>query len=267
MATLTQYAVGLVLVAHGWVHFVYAASTRGWPGPGEGWGWSAHSWLLSSVVEEESIGKLASVFIVVVALGFVIGAIGYAFSRERWATVLVGTALLSTFLYTATWDGRFTSLPETGAPGVLVDVAVPAWLLVLTETPDTDPRTDHCSRWSLRGPDGLSRVRGAVPRSVGRDADRVHPLRHGRTVAGFGAFHGWSWETSPPYPAYQSYPLPVTSPMAAGGTPETPVWCETPAHSAARASTASEGRSFPPRFCEAWFAERAPQARASEPDE
>jgi hypothetical protein len=94
-------------------------------------GWSGHSWLLSSVVEEESIGKLASVFFLMVALGFVIGAIGYAFSRERWATVLVGTALLSTFLYTATWDGRFTSLPETGAPGVLVDVAVPVRLLVL----------------------------------------------------------------------------------------------------------------------------------------
>lgn len=114
------------------MHFVYAASTRGWLGPGEGWGWSGHSWLLSSVLEEEPIRKLASVFFVVVALGFVIGAIGYVFSREWWATVLVGTALLSTFLYTAMWDGRFTSLPEKGALGVLVDVAVLVWILVLT---------------------------------------------------------------------------------------------------------------------------------------
>jgi hypothetical protein len=105
-----------------------------------------------------------------------------------------------------------------------------------------------------------------LDRSAGMPTGCI-PSVTGAAVAGFGAFHGWSWETSPPYPAYQNYPLPVTSPMASGGTPETTVWCETPAHSAARASTASEGRSFPPRFCEAWYAERAPQARASEPDE
>jgi hypothetical protein len=47
----------------------------------------------------------------------------------------------------------------------------------------------------------------------------------GAAVVGFGAFHGWSWEMSPPYPAYQNYLLPVTSPIASGGTLETPVRC------------------------------------------
>lgn len=131
MATLTQYAIGLVLVAHGWVHFIYVASNQGWFGPGEEWGWNGHSWLLSGVLEEESIRNLTSVFFGLVALGFVIGAIGYVFTQGWWEVVLVGTALLSTLLYVVMWDGQFTSLPEKGALGVLINVAVLVWVLVL----------------------------------------------------------------------------------------------------------------------------------------
>lgn len=114
MATLAQYAIGSVVVAHGWVHFGYVASSQGWLGPGEGWGWNGHSWLLSGVLKEQSILDLASVFFGLIALGFTVGAIGYVFSQAWWGVVLVGTSLLSTLLYLVMWDGQFTSLPEKG---------------------------------------------------------------------------------------------------------------------------------------------------------
>lgn len=131
MPTLTQYAIGFLLVAHGWVHLVYIASSQGWFGASAGWAWNGRSWLLSGILEERRILDITGVLFGLVALGFVIGAVGYVFSYDWWMPVLIGSALLSTLLYVVMWDGQFTQLPEKGALGMLINVAVLAWVLVL----------------------------------------------------------------------------------------------------------------------------------------
>jgi hypothetical protein len=67
---------------------------------------------------------------VLVAVGFLAGGVGYALGRD-WATpLLVGTAVLSTVVLVAMWDGRFDLLIEKGIVGVAINVAV-VGLLVL----------------------------------------------------------------------------------------------------------------------------------------
>ena len=128
MPTITQYAIGFLLAAHGWVHFVYVASSNGWFGPGEGWGWNGRSWLLSGVLAEGRVLAAASALFLLVALGFVAGAVGYVLSTGWWVPVLAGSAVLSAVLYVAMWDGEPTGLFEKGGLGVVVDLAVLAWL-------------------------------------------------------------------------------------------------------------------------------------------
>jgi len=130
MPSLVQYGIGFLLFAHGWVHFVYVASSQGWFGPGEEWGWNGRSWLLSGILEEQAILALARVPFLLVALGFIGGAIGYLLFSDWWVPVLAGSAVLSAIMYIVMWDGRGTDLSAKGALGVLVDVGVLVWLFV-----------------------------------------------------------------------------------------------------------------------------------------
>jgi hypothetical protein len=131
MPTITQYAIGILLFAHGWVHFIYVASSREWFGPSEGWGWNGESWLLSGVLGERSILAVASVLFLLVAIGFVAGAVGYVLSGGWWEPVLVRSAIGSTLLYVVMWDGGFANLAEKGGLGVIIDVAIVVWILLV----------------------------------------------------------------------------------------------------------------------------------------
>ncbi|SEP03763.1 hypothetical protein SAMN04487948_111113 [Halogranum amylolyticum] len=87
-------------------------------------GWNGRSWLLSDLLAEGTVLSLASLIYVLVAVGFLVGGVGYGLGRD-WATpVLVGAAVLSTVVLVAMWDGRFDLLVEKGIVGVAINVAV-----------------------------------------------------------------------------------------------------------------------------------------------
>lgn len=131
MATLVQYAIGLFLALHGLVHVWYVALSKGWVEVEEAMGWNGESWLLSGALPEGLILDGASALYVIVTLGFVAGGIGYVLGSGWWASVLVGTAVLSTVVIVAMWDGRFDQLVEKGLLGVLINAFVLVWVLVL----------------------------------------------------------------------------------------------------------------------------------------
>lgn len=131
MAALTHYGLGFVLALHGLVHAWYVVLSRDWVEYEEAMGWNGESWLLTRALPQELVLDVASVLYVVVAVGFVVGGLGYALTQE-WATpVLVASAVLSTVLIVLMWDGRFDQLTEKGAIGVLVNAVVLGWMLVL----------------------------------------------------------------------------------------------------------------------------------------
>lgn len=131
MAVLTQYGLGFVLALHGLVHAWYVVLSRDWVEYEEAMGWNGESWLLTRALPQELVLDVASVLYVVVAVGFVVGGLGYALAQE-WATsVLVASAVLSSVVIVLMWDGRFDQLTEKGAIGVLVNAVVLGWMLVL----------------------------------------------------------------------------------------------------------------------------------------
>ena len=65
-----------------------------------------------------------------VAVGFLVGGVGYALGRDWTTPVLVGTAVLSTVVLVAMWDGRFALLIEKDIVGVTINVAVVAILVL-----------------------------------------------------------------------------------------------------------------------------------------
>lgn len=122
---------GLFLVLHGLVHLWYVVLSQGWVEVEEQMGWGGHSWLLSPFLAGETVLALASVLYVVVTAGFVIGGLGYTFRQDWWEVAVVAAAVLSTLVIVTMWDGRFELLVEKGAVGVLINVGLLVYLLVL----------------------------------------------------------------------------------------------------------------------------------------
>ncbi|WP_415380045.1 hypothetical protein [Halosimplex sp. TS25] len=128
---MLRLAAAVFLVLHGVVHGWYVVLSQGWVEVEEQMGWTGHSWLLSSVLPRETVLALGSVSYVLVALGFVAAGVGVALDRPWWRPVLVGSALVSTAVIVALWDGEFDLLVEKGAVGVLINLALVAYVLAV----------------------------------------------------------------------------------------------------------------------------------------
>ena len=122
--------MGILARVGGFVHLWYVVLSQGWVEMEDAMGWNGRSWLLSDLLAEGTVLSLASVLYVLVAVGFLVGGVGYALGRDWTTPVLVGTAVLSTVVLVAMWDGRFDLLIEKGVGGVAINVVVVV-LLVL----------------------------------------------------------------------------------------------------------------------------------------
>lgn len=129
MAIVT-YLVGLFLALHGLVHVWYVVLSQGWVEVEDAMGWTGHSWLLSGILPQDTILALGSVFYVLVTLGFVAGGIGFVLERTWWSTVVLVSAILSTVVIVALWDGNFDLLVEKGLLGVLINLGLVGYIVV-----------------------------------------------------------------------------------------------------------------------------------------
>lgn len=128
---LTRAAVGLFLVFHGLVHGWFVVLSQGWVAYQDEMGWNGRSWLLSRALDAQLILDAASVLYLAVAVGFVVGGVGYVSSPGWgwWAPLVAGSATLSVAVLVVTWDGEWDRLVEKGVLGILVDVVILIWLV------------------------------------------------------------------------------------------------------------------------------------------
>lgn len=122
--------VAVFLGLHGLVHAWYVAVSRGLVDT-EDVGWSGTSWLLTGVVDPDTLLDAASVLYVLAAAGFVAGGAGYLAAVGPWRPLLLAAAALSAGTILVMWGGGWRRPVEKGAVGILIDLAVAAWLLGL----------------------------------------------------------------------------------------------------------------------------------------
>lgn len=116
--------VGTFLALHGLVHLWYVVLSQGWVAVEDAMGWNGHSWLLSGSLAEGTILSIASVFYVLITVGFLVGGVGYAVQADWGSPVLIAAAVLSSLMLVAMWDGQFDLLVEKGIVGVAINVAL-----------------------------------------------------------------------------------------------------------------------------------------------
>ncbi len=127
---MLQFVFGVFIVLHGLVHLLYAGHSARRFELKPGMVWPAGSWAFSRLLGDEATRNLASISLVLAAIGFVAGGIGILVSQTWWRPVIVCAAALSAVAYSLFWNGRMQNLDGQGGIGLLIDLAILVAVLI-----------------------------------------------------------------------------------------------------------------------------------------
>jgi hypothetical protein len=128
MDHLLSIAIGVFVVLHGLVHLLYFGQSRRLFELRPGMIWPDDSWAFSKLLGEQGIRWLASVPLLLAAIGFVAGGIGLLINSGWWPTVLAVSAALSSLITILFWDGKMKKLDDQGFIGLLINLVILAAL-------------------------------------------------------------------------------------------------------------------------------------------
>jgi hypothetical protein len=128
---MLQFIFGIFIVLHGLVHLLYFGQSARRFELKPGMVWPDGSWAFSRLLGDEATRNLASISLILAAIGFIAGGIGILVSQSWWRPVVVGAAAFSSVVYILFWNGRMQNLDGQGAVGLLIDLAILVAVLVL----------------------------------------------------------------------------------------------------------------------------------------
>jgi hypothetical protein len=121
---------GIFLILHGLVHLLYAGQSWRLFELSSGLTWPDGSWLFSRMLGNETTRLLATVLLVLTALGLAVSGLGLFFRADWWRTVTIASAVFSSLLFFVMWDGKFHALADQGGVGILINIAILVLVLV-----------------------------------------------------------------------------------------------------------------------------------------
>ncbi len=121
---------GVFLMLHAVVHLLYLGQSSRKFELQPGMTWPDGAWLFSRLLGNEPTRALASVLLLLVALGFISGGVGIFLQQAWWRPVVVSAAALSAVAFFFFWDGALQDLPGKGAVGLLISLAILVAVLI-----------------------------------------------------------------------------------------------------------------------------------------
>jgi hypothetical protein len=121
---MLKFIVAIFLVLHGLVHLLYSAHSWRLFELKPGMVWPEDAWVFSSLLGDAITRSIASILMILVALGFVSGGVAILFRQHWWQVVIVSSTALSAASYIVLWNGKVSNLDGQGAIGLLISLAV-----------------------------------------------------------------------------------------------------------------------------------------------
>jgi hypothetical protein len=126
-----KFIFGALIVLHGLVHLLYFGQSAKYFELKPGMVWPDRSWGFSRLLGDEAARNLASILLLLAAIGLVIAGVGIFVGQAWWRPVVVGVAAYSSVVFILFWNGRMQNLDGQGWVGLLIDVAILFAVLVL----------------------------------------------------------------------------------------------------------------------------------------
>jgi uncharacterized membrane protein (DUF2068 family) len=89
-----------------------------------GMAWPDGALLFSKFLSNETTRLLAGILLSLAALIFIISGLGLFFQQPWSKPLSMGAALFSSLIYLLMWDAKFQALPDKGAVGLLINLAI-----------------------------------------------------------------------------------------------------------------------------------------------
>ena len=126
---------GIFIVLHSFVHLLYFGQSSRYFELKPGMVWPDGAWAFSILPGDEATRKLASVLLILTAMGLIAGGIGTLLDQTWWRPVVMGATVFSSIVYFLLWNGRMQNLDGQGAVGILINMAILVSVLVLRWSP------------------------------------------------------------------------------------------------------------------------------------
>lgn len=122
---------GILIVLHGVVHFLYFGQSARLFELRPGMVWPDGSWAFSKLLGDNFTRKLASILLLLAALGFAAGG-GGLLSERAWALPLIGWAsVFSMVIFITFWDSIAEKLNDNGGISILINLVILAVVILL----------------------------------------------------------------------------------------------------------------------------------------
>jgi hypothetical protein len=116
--------LGIFLILHGLVHLLYAGQSRRIFELKPNLAWPDDSWVFTKLLAKDLIRWLATISLLLAALGFIVGGMGLSFQQAWWKAVTVASASISSLIFIVFWDGGFRALDAQGGIGLIINLAI-----------------------------------------------------------------------------------------------------------------------------------------------
>jgi hypothetical protein len=93
--------------------------------------WPDGSWAFSSLLGNETTRNLASISLVLVAIGLIVGGTGILINQAWWRPVIVSAVGFSSVVFILLWNGRMQNLDGQGVVGIIINMAILLAVLIL----------------------------------------------------------------------------------------------------------------------------------------
>jgi hypothetical protein len=128
-----DWILGIFLVAHGWAHVWYVILSQRLIEFKEEMVWTGESWVLSGFLSESVTRLISTLGYSVSLIGFVAGGVALILGRDWWRPITLASAIISSVTVVLFWDGKLSMLKERGIIGLLIDLAVIAYVTLLVK--------------------------------------------------------------------------------------------------------------------------------------
>jgi hypothetical protein len=119
-----RFILGVFIVLHGMVHLLYFGQSARYFELKPGMVWPDGSWAFSKLLGNEAARNLASISLILAAMGLIVGGVGILVNQAWWRPVVVGVAAFSSLVYILFWNGRMQNLDGQGGIGLLISIAI-----------------------------------------------------------------------------------------------------------------------------------------------
>ena len=128
---MVVFLVGTFLILHGLVHLLYAGQSQRLFEMQPGMTWPDGSWAFGRLLGEGGTRSAASIALIAAAVCFVVAGIVVYFKQPWWGIAAAIASIISSAVFLLFWDGQFSQLPNKGAIGVLINIAILVLALVV----------------------------------------------------------------------------------------------------------------------------------------